>query len=77
MDLKHYETQLEEAMITCDLVKEGAEVAIKRMCQAGNIDADRIAQIGNAITSAIARVDYYKKEIATLTLETLIPRKER
>ena len=71
MDAKYYETQLEEAMLTCDLVKEGAEVAIMRMCQAGNIDADRSARIGNAITSAISRVEYCKKEVEKLT-----PKKE-
>ena len=71
MNAKYYETQLEEAMLTCDLVKEGAEVAIMRMCQAGNIDADRIARIGNAITNAISRVEYCKKEVEKLT-----PKKE-
>ena len=65
MDLKHYENNLAEARLTCYLVKEGAEVAIMRMCQAGNIDADRIAQIGNAIKKASSMVDYYEKELET------------
>lgn len=63
MDLKYYENNLVETRLTCELVKEGAEVAIMRMCQAGNIDADRIAQIGNAITKASSMVDYHEKEL--------------
>ena len=71
MDLKYYENNLVEARLTFELVKEGAKVAIMRMCQARNIDADRIAQIGNAITKASGMVDYHEKKLVAAKIHII------
>ena len=63
MSVNYERQKYQEAVVEYELIKAGAEVLLCKMVQSGEIDADRIAEIGKAIESAKGSVSYHEREL--------------
>ncbi|MBQ8427408.1 MAG: hypothetical protein IJX16_06605 [Clostridia bacterium] len=62
-NLNFYRNQYQEAVVDYELIKAGAEVLLCKMVQSGEIDTDKVMEIGKAIENAKSSVSYRERDL--------------